>query len=182
MLLILRVKTHNNVSAIFRLRICKPFLYHEALFLVATLLGWFIGSFSILNPRDKRYKHAAILLYIFVTVAIFAALCTIFVGSILFSTNLVGAEGSSILTDGQRWRIACFIDRTGTCTGCEKSDMLKDEKVCPEWTHDDVTKILQTQAKASATLSAIFLMYAGSALQFGFSMRRNIMSYQIDYV
>jgi hypothetical protein len=147
---------------------------NSAFFLLSALLGWFIGSYSILNTRDKRYKHIAILLFILVTAAILAMLVGIFAGSITFSTSLVNLP----INNEARSTIACFIDRSRTCTRCE----LEGDDRCPEWTKEDVTRILQTQAKGSATLASIFLVYAAAALRFGFSMRRNIMLYQIDYV
>lgn len=51
-----------------------------------------------------------------------------------------------------------------------------------EWTSQDVSKIIQTQLKQSATLAAIFFLYAFSALRFGFSLRASVSKYEIDYV
>lgn len=51
-----------------------------------------------------------------------------------------------------------------------------------EWTNQDVTRIIQTQLKQSATLAAIFFLYAFSALRFGFSLRLSVSRYEIDYV
>ena len=53
---------------------------------------------------------------------------------------------------------------------------------CPEWTDSDILKVLQTQLKQSATLAAIFLIYAFSALRFGFILRSHVSRYQIEYV
>jgi hypothetical protein len=114
-------------------------------------------------------------MFIFVTASIFAMLVTIFAGSIAYSVSFVQIP----LTDKSRATIACFIDTAQTCTGC---DAIIPTNRCPEWTDDDVTKVLQTQAKSSATLAAIFVLYALSALRFGFSMRRHTLLYQIDYV
>ena len=100
-------------------------------------------------------------------------LVTIFAGSIVFSINLVDVP----ISNEARGTIACFIDDDLTCTNCDRRI-----NKCPEWTNEDVTKVLQTTAKGSATLSAIFILYASSALRFGFSMRKNILLYQIDYV
>jgi hypothetical protein len=35
-----------------------------ALFFISALLAWFIGQFSILNSRDKRYKNNAVIAYL----------------------------------------------------------------------------------------------------------------------
>ena len=51
-----------------------------------------------------------------------------------------------------------------------------------EWANGDVVRIIQTQLKQSATLAAIFFLYAISALRFGFSLRLTVSSYEIDYV
>jgi len=36
-----------------------------ALFLLSSILGWFISTFSILSGRDKRYKLLSVILFIF---------------------------------------------------------------------------------------------------------------------
>jgi hypothetical protein len=114
-------------------------------------------------------------MFIFVTASIFVMLVTIFAGSIAYSVSLVNFPPS----EQSRGTIACYIDTAETCTGCKnRIPVLR----CPEWTEEDVTKVLQTQMKGSATLAAIFVLYALSALRFGFSMRRHTLLYQIDYV
>lgn len=97
----------------------------------------------------------------------------------MFSLNLV--QGQQIIGSKERGDIACFIDNSGTCSQCES---IEDVSVlrCPEWSSEDVRIVLQTQAKSSAALASIFLLYAVSALRFGFSMRKYILLYQIDYV
>jgi hypothetical protein len=45
-----------------------------------------------------------------------------------------------------------------------------------------VLRVLQTQYRSSAALAAIFIIYAISALRFGFLLRKHISLYQIDYV
>ena len=55
-------------------------------------------------------------------------------------------------------------------------------KKIQEWTSQDVARIIQTQLKQSATLAAIFFLYAFSALRFGFSLRGSVSKYEIDYV
>ena len=98
---------------------------------------------------------------------------TLFGTSISLSLSFVDFP----VDDDVRGSIACFLDQAGSCTGCDR-----ESDRCPEWSNDDVTKVLQTQAKASAALAAIFLLYALSALRFGFNLRKHIAMYQIDYV
>ena len=100
-------------------------------------------------------------------------LVTLFAGSIGFSLSIVDIP----LRRDERGNIACFIDRARTCTRCDLTI-----NRCPEWTTGDVTSVLQTQAKNSAALASIFLIYAFSAIRFGFSMRKDIMLYEIDFV
>jgi hypothetical protein len=83
------------------------------------------------------------------------------------------------LKEGQRARIACSIDTVDSCTLCGNRLGLTE---CPEWSTEDVFKVLQTQLKQSATLAAIFLVYSLGALRFGFVLRKHVRQYQIDYV
>jgi len=76
-----------------------------------------------------------------------------------------------------RGNIACFIDQSGSCTKCEN-----ESGRCPEWSTQDVTRILQNQTKAGAALAGIFIAYAASNLHHVFTLRRHIMNYEIDYV
>jgi hypothetical protein len=99
----------------------------------------------------------------------------IFMASLIYSVNLVDVP----LTDRLRGDIACYIDSAQGCTQCNNLDGLQE---CPEWSDDDVIKVIQTQLKQSATLAAIFLLYAFSSLRFGFVLRSHISRYQIDYV
>lgn len=120
----------------------------------------------------------AINLFIVVIAIVFILLIWIVGGSIAFSISLAETP----LSSEARGNIACFLDQANTCTGCNQGASDTPSTRCPEWTTDDVTKILQTQAKSSASLAAIFLLYALSAMRFGFSTRRYIRLYQIDYV
>lgn len=145
------------------------------LFFLASIFGWFLSSYSILSARHKRYKLVAVVLFILVMVGVLASLIAIFSGSIAFSLSLVEIP----ISQSERGDIACFIDQANTCSMCD-TDI--GAMKCPEWTKEDVTKILQTQAKAGAALSAIFLIYPISALRFGFNLRKYILLYQIEYV
>ena len=81
------------------------------------------------------------------------------------------------MTDDIRGEFACHANYIGECTRC---DDLSNR--CPEWTVDEVTSILQTQAKSSATVASIFVCYCFTTIRFGFVMMQRISSYQIAYV
>lgn len=91
------------------------------------------------------------------------------------STSLVDVP----LSDSERGRIACLIDGSQSCTFCDNKSDLRE---CPEWEENEVVRVLQTQLKQSATVAAIFWLYAVSALRFGFALRKHISMYEIDYV
>jgi len=59
---------------------------------------------------------------------------------------------------------------------------MKITLIFQEWQTGDVVRIIQTQLKQSASLAAIFFLYAFSALRFGFSLRASVSKYEIDYV
>jgi len=152
------------------------YLATAGLFFLSAMLGWYISVSSIRNSRNKRNKLIFIITFLVVLILILFALVALFVASIIFSTSFVEIP----LTETQRGNLACIIDQSGSCTGC---DLPKgDPNRCPEWSTSDVTTVIQTQAKASASLSAIFMIYAVSALRFGWGMRRHIRMYQIEYV
>jgi len=149
-------------------------------FLVAALLGWFISAYSVLNSRDKQHKQIAVSLFIATMLLTIFILVVIFAASLVFSVDLVDYG----ISKEERGRIACYIDTANSCTNCYPRDDFWDpeEPRCPEWTNDDILKVLQTQLKQSATLAAIFLIYAFSALRFGFVLRSHVSRYQIEYV
>jgi hypothetical protein len=151
------------------------YLVAAGLFLVALLLGWFLSTFSIRSSLDKKNKSVAVVIFIGVMASNAVMLATIFVASIMFSGNLVQAP----IDDSARGEVACFVDTADTCSNCD--DPVPENR-CPEWNLYDVTRILQTQLKQSATLAAIFILYAISVLRFGFFLRKHLSLYQIDYV
>ena len=179
------------------------YLVSAGLFFTAAMLGWFLSTFQIRNSADKKNKNVAVIIFIGklhqklnrtiivdtlhatdtfcsssitgVMAANTVTLATLFVASIIFSADLVNAP----IDESARGEVACQIDRGASCTMC---DAVLHRDRCPEWTLDDVTKILQTQLKQSATLAAIFILYAISALRFGFLLRKHLSMYQIDYV
>lgn len=138
------------------------------------MLAWFLGSFSILNTSDKRRKLAGIMIFIGIATTLLVMLFAIFAASITFSLSLDDFR----ISDTLRADIACFIDQSGTCTQCEAEDSTR----CPEWSNEDVTRILQTQAKTGAAFAAIFAVYAVGILRYGFTLRKHIGNYQIDFV
>lgn len=132
-----------------------------------------MSRYSILNSRDKRRKLILTVVFIVLMMVACIFLVAIFAASITLSISLVDLP----ISFDERGRIACFLDQVGSCTRCEFGT-----RRCPEWTTSDVTRVIQTQAKGSATLSAIFVLYGISALRYGFGLRKNVAMYQIDYV
>ena len=151
------------------------YLVAACLFLVALLTGWFLSAFTIRNHGDKQTKSVAVIVMIVVMAANVILLATIFGASMLFSANLIHAP----INDLQRGELACSVDRNTSCTRC---DALKPQNRCPEWSLEDITKILQTQLKQSATMAAIFILYAIGVLRFAVTLRKHLSLYQIDYV
>jgi hypothetical protein len=151
------------------------YLVTAGLFFTAAMLGWFLSTFQIRNSADKKNKNVAVIIFIGVMAANTVMLATLFVASIIFSADLVNAP----IDQNARGEVACQVDGGASCTMCD-ADIASDR--CPEWTLEDVTKILQTQLKQSATLAAIFILYSISVLRFGFLLRKHLSLYQIDYV
>jgi len=85
------------------------------------------------------------------------------------------------LDDSMKDDIACHLD-SDTCSFCGNSTSGEVKENCPQWSTEDVRTILLTQLKQSASLAAIFFLYAFSALRFGFVLLQHISRYQIDYV
>lgn len=100
----------------------------------------------------------------------------IFGASISYSVALVDIP----INPTQKDDISCGVDTADSCSNCDLH--LPDQPKCPEWTLEDVTAVLQTQTKGSATLAVIFFLYSFSALRFGFVLRKHVTMYQIDYV
>uniref|UniRef100_A0A6U6ETL4 Transmembrane protein n=1 Tax=Odontella aurita TaxID=265563 RepID=A0A6U6ETL4_9STRA len=142
-------------------------------FFIAALLGWFISVFSVLSNRDKRHKKLAINCFIVTLVLTALSVAAIFSASLIYSANIVDVG----FDDQTRGDVACYLDVAKSCTNCDR-----DVRRCPEWTTEEVVKVLQTQMKQSATLGAILSFYAISALCFGFVLRQHLSRYQIDYV
>ena len=147
--------------------------YEPALFFLGALLGWFMSSYRILSTTDKRSKSVAILLFIVIMGSLLVMLTVLLSSSVTFALSLV----ENPISGARRGQIACYFDFSNTCTGCNDPT-----NRCPEWTNEDVTKIVQGQAKASTTLASISIVYTLLALRFGFNQRRHLSMYQIEYV
>merc|ERR1711933_480707 len=93
---------------------------------------------------------------------------TIFVASLIYSLDIVDLPADESLRV-----IACALDIRGSCTGC---DGLKVSYllICPEWTNEDVERVLQTIMKMVASVAAIDIVYALVALQYGFVLLRHV--------
>ena len=151
------------------------YLVTGALFLVALIMGWYLSAYTIRNHADKQSKNVAVVIMIAMMAANVVMLVTIFVASITVSSDLIHTP----LDQSQRGQVACRVDRNVTCTACDAPDAANR---CPEWSLGEVTTILQTQLKQSATLASIFVLYAISVFRFGVTLRRHLSLYQIDYV
>ena len=149
------------------------YLVAAACFALAAVLSWLAARMSIFNAGQKRWKSFVILCLLSVSLILVIALVTIFVGSIVFSSYLTDIT----LKDSARGNFACAVDRTGTCTRCDEAF-----NKCPEWTNEDVVKVLRSQAKSSATLAGIFLLYTSGIIRFAAQWWRINQSYQIGYV
>eukprot|EP00978_Attheya_sp_CCMP212_P004547 scaffold9919_cov55-Attheya_sp.AAC.1 len=165
----------NNETGTDIFWIGVTYLVSACTFFLAAVLGWTISVFPVLNSRAKKQKQIVVYMFIATMVCTVFSVAAIFVASLIYSINLVDVP----LTDRLRGDIACYIDSAQSCTQCNNLDGLQE---CPEWSDDDVIKVIQTQLKQSATLAAIFLLYAFSSLRFGFVLRSHISRYQIDYV
>ena len=147
------------------------YLFAAGLFLVAFVLGWGLSVFPVRSDTDKRSKSSFVVVFIVVLAINAALLLTIFVASIIWSRTLD-------LNQRDRGNVACVLKSTD-CTNCDAAAAFLR---CPEWSLDDVYSITQTQLKQSATLAAIFILYAVNVMIYGIVLKRHLANYQIDYV
>jgi hypothetical protein len=157
------LKEHNWVGMMYTIT--------SGLFFIALLMGCCLSSYSVRSNVDKRRKGTAVMVFIGVLAVNASLLATLFVTSIAWSTQVK-------LNSSQRGDIACLINNND-CTNCD-AELAADK--CPEWSVADVTAILQTQLKQSASLAAIFMLYAVNVMSYGINLRRHLSRYQIDYV
>jgi len=157
-----------------------------AAFLASALLGWFIAVKTVLDNRDKNSKKIAVYLFIGMMVLTIFAIAAILIYSLIDSSSIV-AYG---LTDEERGKTACFLLDAGgwkdSCSNCNATliteDVIENLPKCPEWSEPDVLKLTQSQMKQSAALASIFIIYALTALRFGFNLRTLVLRYEVDYV
>lgn len=142
-------------------------------FTLLALVGLVLKCYPVLNTRQKKVKQSMIVLFIVVIILTIFAVAVVFATSLIYSLSIVGLPLTRY-TD-----IACALDVDGSCTGC---DSPYPDLVCPEWSKDDVARVLQTITKQSATIAAIFLVYALATLRYGFVLFRHVSRYQIEYV
>jgi len=84
----------------------------------------------------------------------------------------------SDVNDKARGNLACLDDDANSCTCCD----CEGPEKCPEWTSEDVTRVLQSSMKTAIVLSTILFMYAIATLQYGLELKHHISKYEIDYV
>lgn len=118
---------------------------------------------------------AAVYVFIFVTSLILMVLVTIFAGSIAFSLSFYDYP----LSEESRGVLGCYIDVVNSCSDCDNPN---EALRCLEWNKEDVTRVIQTQVKNSAAMAFVFALYSIAAIRFGFTMRKYIILYQIDFV
>ena len=153
--------------------IALVYLLSGGAFTLAALVGYFLKFYTVLNRRQKRFKQGVVVLFIATIMLTIFTVATIFVTSLIYALNIVDVPLD------QYFLLACYLDSDGSCTGCEQEDPLL---MCPEWTEDDVRRVLETIMKQSATLAAIFVVYALITLRYGFVLFRHISRHQIEYV
>jgi len=154
-----------------------------AFFLTSALLGWFIAATTVLDSRDKTRKMIAVYLFIGMMVLTMFAVVVVLVYSLIYSSSLVDLT----FNDDERGRIACFHDLADSCSNCNTTNNNTIEanngsRRCPEWDKSDVMTLVQTILKQSAAFATIFVIYAFTALRFGFTLKTLVSRYEVDYV
>lgn len=153
------------------------FLTSGALFALAASLGIVLKFYTVLNGRQRRIKQAIVVLFIAAIFTTIFTMTTIFITSLIYSLQILE------LPEYDFRSIACALDVSGSCTGCHPQFIPKDSSdICPEWTDDDVQRVLTTIMKQSATIAAIFIVYALISLRYGFVFFQYVSRYQIEYV
>jgi len=142
-------------------------------FALAAVVGCFLKFYSVLNRREKKFKQGIVVFFNATIILTIFAVATIFTTSLIYALNIVDISLDSYQS------IACMLDFGGSCTGCDSD---KVHKMCPEWSEDDVKTVLKTIMKQSATVAAIFLVYAFITLRYGFLLFRHVSNYHIEYV
>lgn len=141
------------------------------LFTLGAILGIVLKFYTVLNGRQRRVKQGLVIVFIATIFMTLLACSTIFVTSLMYYLQIVH------LPEENFQRIACTLDMSGSCTGCHD-----EPQTCPEWSDEDVKKVSETIMKQSATLAAIFFVYAMITLRYGFVLFHYVSRYQIEYV
>jgi hypothetical protein len=155
------------------------------MFFVLALLAWLLWTCPITQTSHKHNKSIAIVVFILISFAMILAMATIFASCILEALFL-----NADISDSVRGAIACSIDQSGSCTNCPEDIMILNsteslvlpESQCPEWSQENVKRILQSQAKTGANLAVICMLYAIGAFRYGLTVRKHIANYKIAYV
>eukprot|EP00804_Cyclotella_cryptica_P026675 CCRYP_007926-RA/>CCRYP_007926-RA protein AED:0.04 eAED:0.04 QI:381/1/1/1/0.5/0.33/3/2170/853 len=149
------------------------YLVSGGAFTLAAIVGISLKLYTVLNKRQKKCKQGLVLVFIVTMIVTILAVATIFVTSIIYSFNIIK------IPTNEYHQIACMLDTGGSCTGCDSNTPIN---VCPEWSEEDVVRVMKTIMKQSATVSATFLVYALVTIRYGFLLLSHVNSYQIDYV
>jgi hypothetical protein len=137
------------------------------------LVGVFLKFYTVMNSRQRRFKQGVVVIFVLTLLLTVVAVATIFTTSLIYSLDIVHLPLDEYAT------IACYLDTGDSCTNCDSVDPFLR---CPEWSKDDTKSVLQTTLKQSASLAAIFLVYALITLRYGFLLFRYVSRYQIEYV
>jgi hypothetical protein len=149
------------------------YLVSGGAFTLAAFVGIVLKCYPVLNTRQKKVKQGMIVLFIAVIILTIFAVAVVFATSLIYSLNVVSLPLANYN------EIACSLDGDGSCTGCQSND---PKEWCPEWSNADVSRVLQTVTKQSATIAAIFLVYALATLRYGFVLFSHVSRYHIEYV
>ena len=159
--------------------------YLSGMFFVLALLAWLLWTCPITQTSHKHNKSIGIFVFILISFAMILTMATIFASCIVESWFLGGNISYPL-----RGEIACSIDQSGSCTLCPDDiaalnytiSTVPPEDQCPEWSLENVTRVLQSQAKTGANLAIICMFYAIGAFRYGLTVRKHILNYKIAYV
>ena len=157
----------------------------SGMFFVLALLAWLLWTCPITQTSHKHNKSIGIFVFILISFAMILTMATIFASCIVESWFLGGNISYPL-----RGEIACSIDQSGSCTLCPDDiaalnytiSTVPPEDQCPEWSLENVTRVLQSQAKTGANLAIICMFYAIGAFRYGLTVRKHILNYKIAYV
>jgi len=162
--------------------IAVVFFVDGGLFTLAAGLGLVIKFYTVLNGRQRRIKQGIVIVFLGTIILTIFGATTIFAASLIYSLHIV-----DIPSDINLKEIACSLDMHGSCTNCNPEYFSYNAEyssiiICPEWTSEDVQRVLETIMKQLATIAAIFIVYAMLTLRYGFVTLQHVSRYQIEYV